>query len=157
MVVNERKRVGDWESDTVESCSHKKGINTLVERKTGYLCMTKLESRLAKATSKAVQERLENMPRHTVTFDNGKENSDWNYVEKELKVQTFFAHPYCSGERGTNENTNGLIRQYFPKKTDFTKIPDDLIKQVEYDLNIRPRKRLNWSTPLEALSVAIQC
>jgi IS30 family transposase len=156
-VVNERKRVGDWESDTMESCSHKKGINTLVERKTGYLCMTKLQSRLARATAKTVQERLKNMPKHTVTFDNGRENSDWDYVEKELEIQTFFAHPYCSGERGTNENTNGLIRQYFPKKTDFTKVPDDLIKQVEYDLNTRPRKRLNWSTPLEAMSVAIQC
>lgn len=156
-VVNERKRIGDWESDTVESRSHKRGLNTLVERKTGYLCMTKLQSRLARATAKAVQERLKNMPKHTVTFDNGRENSDWDFVEKELEIQTFFAHPYCSGERGTNENTNGLIRQYFPKKTDFTKVPDDLINQVEYDLNTRPRKRLNWSTPLEAMSVAIQC
>jgi len=156
-VVSERKRIGDWESDTVESCSHKRGINTLVERKTGYLCMTKLQSRLARATSKAVQERLKNMPRHTVTFDNGRENSDWGSVEKELEIQTFFAHPYCSGERGTNENTNGLIRQYFPKKTDFTQIPDELIQKVEYDLNTRPRKRLNWSSPLEVMSVAIEC
>lgn len=156
-IVNERKRIGDWESDTVESCSHKRGINTLVERKTGYLCMTKLQSRLAKATAKAVKVRLQNMPRHTVTFDNGKENNDWNLIEKELEIQTFFAHPYCSGERGTNENTNGLIRQYFPKKTDFTQISDELIQKVEYDLNTRPRKRLNWSTPLEAMSVAFQC
>jgi len=156
-VVNERKRIGDWESDTVESCSHKRGVNTLVERKTGYLCMTKLSSRTAYGTVRVVQNRLMNLPKHTVTFDNGGENSAWSLIEKELGIKTFFAHPYCSGERGTNENTNGLIRQYFPKKTDFTKVPDDLISQVEYDLNTRPRKRLHWSTPLEALSVAIGC
>jgi IS30 family transposase len=154
-IVNERKRVGDWESDTVVSSNHRPGINTLVERKTGLLCMTKLKSGVAKVTAEVVRDRLKTLPRYTITFDNGKENFEWKKIEKELAVKTFFAHPYCSGERGTNENTNGLIRQYFPKKTDFTKVPDDLIKQVEYDLNTRPRKRLNWLTPLEALSVAI--
>lgn len=156
VVVNERKRIGDWESDTVESGSHKRGINTLVDRKTGYLCISKLESRASKATSDAIKNRLKNLPKYTATFDNGSENSDWLSIEQELNIKTFFAHPYCSGERGTNENTNGLIRQYFPKKTDFTKVPDDLIRQVEYALNTRPRKRLNWSTPLEAMSVAFQ-
>ena len=156
-IVNKRERIGDWESDTVESCLHKRGVNTLVERKTGYLCVTKLKSRVARATAEVVNDRLKTLPKYTVTFDNGRENSEWNSIEKELEVQTFFAHPYCSGERGTNENTNGLIRQYFPKKTDFTKVPDDLIKQAEYDLNTRPRKRLNWSTPLEAMGVAFQC
>ena len=156
IVVNRRERIGDWESDTVESCAHRRGINTLVERKTGYLCISKLHTRTAQGTTKVVRDSLVGLPRHTITFDNGRENSGWRDIEKELRVKTFFAHPYCSGERGTNENTNGLIRQYFPKKTDFTQIPDDLIKRVEYDLNTRPRKRLNWMTPLEAMSVAFQ-
>lgn len=70
-------------------------------------------------------------------------------------MEVYRAHPYCSGERGTNENTNGLIRDYYPKKTDFTKVTDEEIQKVEYDLNMRPRKRLNWSTPLEAMSGAV--
>lgn len=157
-VVNTRERFGDWESDTVESRDHKPGINTLVERKTGYLCASKLRARLARATTRVIQNRLRAFPKHlrrTITFDNGSENSEWSLIQETTGVTTFFAHPYCSGERGTNENTNGLIRDYFPKKTDFTQIPEEEIQKVEYALNTRPRKRLKWSTPLEAMSGAV--
>lgn len=159
-IVNERKRVGDWEGDTVESCNHKPGINTLVERKTGYTFITKLRDKTSETTIGVIKLRMSILPKkikHTLTLDNGPENRDWQTMQTQTNLSVFSAHPYCSGERGTNENTNGLIRDYFPKKTDFTQIPDEEIQKVEYDLNTRPRKRLNWSTPLEVLSVAIQC
>lgn len=157
-VVNERKRIGDWEGDTVESRDHKPGINTLVERKTGYVFITKLDDKTSRATVRAVTKRMNILPekiRHTLTLDNGPENSDWKGIQENVYLSVFFAHPYHSWERGANENTNGLIREYFPRKTDFTLIPDENIQKVEYDLNTRPRKRLNWSTPLEAMSVAL--
>ena len=77
-------------------------------------------------------------------------------MEQETKASVYYAHPYHSWERGTNENTNGLIREYFPKGTDFTQIPDEEIRKVEYILNTRPRKRHNWSTPLEIMGVALR-
>ena len=160
LVVNQKERVGDWEGDSVESKDHRPGVNTLVERKTGYVFITKLKNKTASATVTAITKRLTILPQHlrqTLTLDNGFENKDWQSIESKIKTKVFYAHPYHSWERGTNENTNGLIRDYFPKKTDFTKILDEEIEKVEYDLNTRPRKRLNWQTPLEAMSVALQC
>ena len=158
-IVTARKRIGDWEGDTVESKDHKPGINTLVERKTGYLLMTKLAAKNSQATLEVMKSRLAVLPpkaKLTVTLDNGPENSNWQGVEAETGLKCFYANPYHSWERGTNENTNGLIREYFPKKTDFTTIPEELITAVEYKLNTRPRKRLNYLTPLEAFSVALE-
>lgn len=158
-VVHQRKRVGDWEGDTVESKDHKPGINTLVERKTGLVFITKLETKASQATINAITSRLAQLPKgfkHTITLDNGPENQNWQELTRRTGLSVFFAHPYNSGERGTNENTNGLIRDYFPKKTDFTQVKDEEIARVEYYLNTRPRKRLNWLTPLEALSVALE-
>ena len=154
-IVATRSRLGDWESDTVESIGHKRGINTLVERKTGLVLMTKLPSRTSADTSQAIIGRLSSLPRHTITFDNGPENKDWRRIESQLSTRCFFAHPYCSCERATNENTNGLIREDFPKKTDFDTISEDQIAKTEQKLNTRPRKRLNYLTPLEAFGVAL--
>lgn len=157
-IVNTRARVGDWEGDTVESINHKPGINTLVERKVGMVFITKLNGKNSKATVNAISKRFNDIPhqfKHTITLDNGPENRSWEYIEKSTGLKTYFAHPYCFGERGTNENTNGLIRDYFPKKTDFSMITDDEIRFVEHELNSRPRKRLGWKTPLEAWSVAL--
>ena len=157
-VVAERSRIGDWEGDTVESKDHKPGINTLVERKTGLVCITKLKDRTSKATTGAVTSRLTHLPkeaRQTLTLDNGSENSDWKTIESQTGLQCYYANPYHSWERGTNENTNGLIRDYFPKKTDFTTIPEEELAFVEHELNTRPRKRLNYLTPLEVMSVAL--
>jgi len=157
-IVNLRKRIGDWEGDTVESKDHKPGINTLVERKTGLVFITRLEDKTGRATALAVGERIRALPselKQTLTLDNGPENRDWQVLEQSTGLKVFFAHPYHSWERGTNENTNGLIRDYFPKKTDFSMISDEEIAQVEYLLNTRPRKRLGWLSPLEALSVAL--
>lgn len=158
LVVAQRKRIGDWEGDTLESKDHKPGLNTLVERKTGLVLITKLSAKTTAATTKAIEERFAGLPmkvRRTLTLDNGFENQDWRSIESRVGIQCFYAHAYHSWERGTNENTNGLIREYFPKKTDFTKVADEEIQKVEYDLNARPRKRLNWSTPLEVLSGAL--
>ncbi|MCL5781872.1 MAG: IS30 family transposase [Patescibacteria group bacterium] len=158
-IVNKRKRVGDWEGDTVESKGHKPGINTLVERKTGLVFITRLADKSSAATIGAMAHRFKNVPeqfKHTVTLDNGPENRDWRTIEDMIGIDCFNAHPYHSWERGTNENTNGLIRDYFPKKTDFDMISDEELAYVENELNSRPRKRLGWKTPLEAWSVALQ-
>jgi transposase, IS30 family len=159
-VVNQRRRIGDWEGDTVESKDHKPGVNTLVERKTGYAFITRLRAKTSMATREAMISRLGHLPRRTrrtVTLDNGSENEDWQNIEARIGIKCFFAHPYCSGERGTNENTNGLIRDFFPKKTDFDMISDEEIAFVEHELNCRPRKRLHGRTPLEAMSGALTC
>lgn len=158
-IVDLRERIGDWESDTVESRDYKPGINTLVERKTGLALITKLIDKTSQSTLTAISSRLNALPqttKQTITFDNGSENSRWQELEQKAKVKTFFAHPYHSWERGTNENTNGLIRDYFPKGTDFTKVSNQEIAFVEYSLNTRPRKRLGFKTPLEVFSVALE-
>jgi len=159
IVIEKRKRIGDWEGDTVESKDHKAGINTLVDRKTGYVFITKLNTKSGADTVRAVTSRVASLPKHlrrTLTLDNGPENRAWQSMQQSTGMNVYFAHPYHSWERGTNENTNGLIREYFPKKTDFDMIAEEEIAMVEYDLNTRPRKRLNWKTPLEIFSVALQ-
>jgi IS30 family transposase len=154
-IVNRRVRIGDWESDTVASKDNGIGINTLVERKTGIVLITRLEDKTSRATVSAIESRIKYLPKElkqTATFDNGPENQKWQEIEEKTGLKCFFAHPYCSGERGTNENTNGLIRDYFPKKTDFNTITDEQLQEVESLLNNRPRKRLAWLTPLEVFS-----
>ena len=159
MIVATRSRLGDWEGDTVESVGHKPGINTVVERKTGLVFITKLTNKTSAATVAVLSQRFSSLPprlKQTITLDNGFENGDWRAIERMTGLACYYAHPYHSWERGTNENTNGLIRDYFPKKTNFTMINQEEIARVESDLNSRPRKRLGWLTPLEALGVAIQ-
>lgn len=158
-VVDARSRVGDWEGDTVESINHEPGINTLVERKTGLVLITRLRSKTSASTVAAMAYRFKNVPqrfKRTLTLDNGPENRDCELIKNVIGIDPYLAHPYHSWERGTNENTNGLIRDYFPKKTDFSMITDDEIQFVENELNSRPRKRLGWKTPLEAWGVALQ-
>lgn len=161
-VVNDKIRIGDWESDTVASKDNGTGINTFVERKTGLVLITKLKDKTSEATVSAIESRIKRLPqklKQTATFDNGPENQKWQELEKRTGLKCFFAHAYHSWERGTNENTNGLIRDYFPKKTDFNMITDGQIEEVENLLNNRPRKRLGWKSPLEVfnkeLSVAL--
>lgn len=156
--VEKRKTLGHWEGDSIVSRKSKVGLNTLVERKTGLVFISKIKNGTAQETSSAVIKRFESIPspcRRTLTVDNGGENADWKTIEESLHMKTYFAHAYCSGERGTNENTNGLIRWYFPKGTDFATISDDDIIRVENALNNRPRKRLGWKTPLEAFRAGV--
>lgn len=154
-VVNARTRVGDWESDSVMSKGNRVGVNTFVERKVGLVFITKLKDKTSEATISAIESRTRYLPRElkqTATFDNGGENRKWDELERRTGLTCYFAHPYCSGERGTNENTNGLIRDFFPKKTEFSRITDQELQAVEDNLNNRPRKRLGWLTPLEAFT-----
>lgn len=157
--IEKRKTIGHWEGDSVISGKSKVGLNTLVERKTGLVLISKIQDGTSNITANTVIKRLKNLPCKTLTTDNGAENFAFEKIQKELQISCYFAHAYCSGERGTNENTNGLIRYYFPKGTDFATISDEAIQSVEITLNNRPRKRLGWKTPLEAFneSVALQC
>ena len=158
-IVDLRSRIGDWEGDSIAGKNNSVGLNSLVERKSGLLLLTKLKAKTAEATREVVCRRLEGLPVHTLTTDNGPENQEWQETKKSIGAPVYFAHPYCSGERGTNENTNGLVRWYEPKKTDFTHVSEEEIADVEYSLNTRPRKRLGYRTPLEVFiqSVALQC
>lgn len=154
-VVDRKARVGDWESDSVASKDNGPGINTFVERKTGFVFITKLQDKTAEATLSAIESRTRYLPRElkqTATFDNGSENQRWEELQYLTGFKCFFAHPYHFWERGLNENTNGLIRDFFPKKTDFTIVSIEELQAVENNLNNRPRKRLNWLTPAEALA-----
>src|SRR3989344_1685307 len=156
--VERRKIPGHWESDSIESFNHRTGLNTLVERKTGLVLITRLKEKTSEATARAIVERLASVPtalRRTITFDNGSENWMFAEIHSLLGIDPFFAHAYCSWERGTNENTNGLIRWYFPKGTDFNTITDEEIARVELALNTRPRKRLGWQTPLAVFNASV--
>lgn len=153
-----RRQIGHWEGDSIESLAHRPGLNTLVERKSGLVFISKLSARTAVVTSNVVIARLSTLPpaaRLTLTVDNGAENQDWQRLEEILDLDCFHAHPYCSGERGTNENTNGLIRWYYPKRTDFATISETEIRAVEEALNNRPRERLGWRTPLEVFNASV--
>lgn len=157
--VSKKRRYGDWEGDTVESSFHHAGVNTLLERKSGMFFVTKLEAKDAEATGEAVRNRFASLParlRRTLTLDNGPENACWRDIELGTGARCFFAHPYHSWERGGNENANGLLREYFPKGTDFRMIHDDAVRNVERRLNSRPRKRLGYKTPLEVWGVALR-
>ena len=156
--VEGRQSTGHWETDSMVSRKSRVGLNTLVERKTGLVLITKIKDGTAHTTRNTVIKRLAMLPkenRKTLTSDNGFENFLYDEVQTELDIFWYFAHPYHSWERGTNENTNGLIRWYFPKGTDFGRISDEEIEAVETALNNRPRKRLGWKTPLEAFNESV--
>lgn len=155
LYINLRRQQGHWEGDSIVSRQSSEGLNTLVERTTGLVFITKIKDKTSKETARAVVERMKVIPPHlrrTLTVDNGTENFAHEQVERELKTSIYFAHPYCSGERGTNENTNGLIRRYLPKKTDFATVSDETVLFIEQKLNNRPRKRLGYRTPLEVFN-----
>ncbi|MEW6563733.1 MAG: IS30 family transposase [Pseudomonadota bacterium] len=160
-MVEERSRIGDWEADTIIGKSHKQAIVSLVERKSGYTLIRKVKRKTAQAVRRAAVSLLRPHQDkvHTLTSDNGKEFSQHEQIARSLKADFYFAHPYASWERGTNENTNGLIRQYFPKSRDFTSITQQEIDHAMQRLNNRPRKRLGYQTPAQVFfksGVALQ-
>jgi transposase, IS30 family len=150
-IVETRGRLGDWEADTVVGKSHKSAVVTLVERKSRALVVFKVTRSTAEIVSAGIIEALKHLPVKTITFDNGKEFSYHYKIASALGVATYFAKPYHSWERGTNENTNGLLRQYFPKGTDFGTVSEAEVLAVQEKLNRRPRKCLGFKTPLEVL------
>jgi len=150
-IVNKKERVGDWEIDTVIGKNHKGALVTIVERKTKFVVIGQIGSKKANEVETITVDVLlpfKNMV-FSITSDNGKEFARHEKISAALGCQFFFAHPYASCERGLNENTNGLIRQYFPKSADLRFVTKDDVCSIADKLNSRPRKSLGFRTPLE--------
>lgn len=147
--VEDKARIGDFEIDTVIGKNHQGALVTIVDRKSKFTLIKKVQSKHAEGVTAALIELLEPYKGsiHTITADNGKEFAEHEKVAAALEAKVYFAHPYCSWERGLNENTNGLIRQYFPKGSSFENITDADITNVMHRLNHRPRKTLKYRTP----------
>ena len=154
-IINQRGRVGDWEGDTIIGQDRKPAILTHVERKSGLVLADKLERATAEAAKDRTTERFKRIPRdkkYTITYDNGSVFSEHEMTERQTGLTIYFAFPYHSWERGCNENANGLLRQFFPKKSIFAAITQRDIQKAVGLLNNRPRKRLNYSTPYEVFN-----
>lgn len=149
-IVEQRTRFGDLEVDLIIGQNHNQAILTLNDRASGMLKMKKIPSKQASVVTSAITEILEDWKPYlyTITADNGKEFAGHEQVAEDLSIDYFFAHAYHSWERGSNENLNGLIRQYFAKGSDFTKLTDERVKEVETKLNNRPRKRFKYENPI---------
>ena len=151
-VIEQRLRLGDFEGDTVLGPPGTGGLATLVCRKSRLTIVVKVQSKNADHVHEKLKQRLKELDderRHSITFDNGTEFARCHRLEKHLGITLYFADPGCPYQRGTNENTNGLIRQYFPKGTDFRNITHDQVRAVERLLNSRPRACLGFRTPSE--------
>ena len=151
VIVEQKSRVGDWEGDLIIGKRHQGVLLTYVDRKSKFTKIVKLPNKTATAVLNGTKKTLAKLARfvHTITYDNGKEFSGHLDISKILQTQCFFATPYHSWERGLNEHTNGLIRQYFPKSCDLSKLTNAEIQRVENALNDRPRKVLQFKTPRE--------
>lgn len=145
-IVSKRDRIGDWELDTVIGKNHQGALVTIVDRKSRYLLMGKVENNTSELVSDTILRLLKPIRGSikTLTSDNGKEFSDHKHIEETLQAQFYFAHPNSSWERGTNENTNGLIRQYIPKGRHMTTVEEKEIARILDRLNHRPRKCLGF-------------
>jgi IS30 family transposase len=151
-IVDEKDRVGDWEADTVIGKNHQGALLTMVERSTKYAFIGHLKRKTAEGVK---EEQVKQLVPHqdrvlTITTDNGREFARHEDVEEQLEADIYFAHPYSSWERGLSENTNGLIRQYFPKDRTLKDVEPEEIEEAVEKLNHRPRKSLNYRTPHEA-------
>jgi len=149
-IVERRGRIGDFEGDTLQGRDKRVRIVSFVDRRTGYLIAFLLPKMNAHLLTSLTLKYFRNIPkrkRKTFTLDNGPEFSDWERLEKESGMTTYFAYPYHFWERGTNENTNGLLRQYFPRSHDFNLITSSELTQVVRRLNNRERKRLHFLSP----------
>lgn len=149
-IVDLRERIGDWEADSI-IYPNKKAINSLVERKTLITRLSLLARKTAVETKKAIVNQLQDLPVETITFDNGLENVLHEEIGQELKAKTYFCHPYHSWEKGTNENTNGLVRRYLPRGKSIDGVTQTEIDEIAEELNNRPRKKLGYFTPNEML------
>lgn len=155
IIVETRERIWDVEIDTIHSSGSERkwGIVTIVDRKAKFLSWWKVDFRTAKAVGDVLIREMKKIPKEklfTITADNGKEFYDFERVEDTLKVSLYFAHPYASWERGTNEQTNGMLRVFFPKWTDFSKVSEDEIQEKIRLINRKPRKSLNYLCAEEA-------
>lgn len=150
--INDRSEVGHWEGDLMIGVKQASAIATLVERKTRFTYIIKVENRKSETVTSEIKNRLNSLPsklRKSMTYDNGSEMANHQWLTRMTGAKVYFANPYSSWERGTNENTNGLIRRFFPKTTDFNKVSYRELVQIQDRLNNRPRKVLGYKTPWE--------
>lgn len=157
--ANKREKIGHWEVDTIVSgrkTKSKAALCTLVDRKSRYTRLGKMENMKPSTMNRVMKKKLKWLPCTTCTYDNGIENRWHEKIKKALKCLTFFCHPYCSWEKGSNENTNGRIRRFIPKGCDINTYTQKQIQEVEDWLNHTPRKCLNYKTPYEVMQEAIQ-
>lgn len=147
--ANNRTRIGDWEGDTVAGITGKSCLVTMVDRKSRFLLCERIEKKTAQNVNEAILRMFTNNPVKTITPDRGKEFSKHKELTEILNVEFYFPLPHHPWQRGTNENTNGLLREYFPKSTDITDLEDAYIQEKVTEINLRPRKCLGWKTPYE--------
>jgi IS30 family transposase len=151
--VADRTVPGHWEGDLLVGHANASALGTLVERTTRFTLLVPLKTKDAATVRQAFARELRTLPaqlRRSLTYDQGPEMREHRLFTKHTKMPVYFAHPHCPWERGTNENTNGLLRQFFPKRTRFTRLSRAEIKRVQVMLNDRPRKILNWHSPAHA-------
>jgi IS30 family transposase len=156
-MVDARKRIGDWEIDTIIGKKHKGALLTLVERKTQFTLIRKLEKKLADLVAEASFDLLNPCEEKvcTITADNAQEFAHHDSINEQLQTKVYFSHPYHAWERGLYENSNGLIRQYFPKAMSFETITEEHVHVAMNRLNNRPRKTLGYKTPNEVCFQAV--
>ena len=149
--------MGHWEGDTVIGAAHNQAIVTLVERKSGFAVLAKVLNKSAELVGRASEAKLKplNSRVKTLTEDNGTEYAENQAIEEALGIQTYFADSYCSWQRGSNENFNGLLRQYIPKKLRMKTVTDEELTMIENRLNHRPRKRAGFKTPRELFHASL--
>jgi IS30 family transposase len=156
-VIARRERVGDWEGDTIVGAHRSGALVSLVERRTGYAVLAKVDRLSSSPVERAIRRRLQPLPessRRSITFDNGSEFSQHSQLRKALGIEVYFAQPHSPWQRGTNEHTNGLVRQFLPKGSCFRDLTSTAVAQLQSLLNERPRKRLGYQTPKEAFENA---
>jgi IS30 family transposase len=149
--VEKRKELGDWERDLMIGKNQKSAVLALVDRKSRFNKLRKLDGKHAKRVTKETILALKNLPKKSVTNDCGKEFADHQRYEAKTKIKVYFCDPYSSYQRGTNENRIGILRQYLPKKTDITNLSNSDLKKIEFEINNRPMKILDWMTPYEVM------
>ena len=156
-IVDAKKRLGDWEIDTIIGKNHKGVLLSIVERKSKFTLIRKVQRKQADLVAEAAIHLLQAYKGKvlTITADNGKEFAHHEHIKEQLKTDVYFAHPYHSWERGLSENTNGLIRQYFPKGMSFETIKESHVQMAMDRLNNRPRKTLGYKTPVEVFFYAV--
>lgn len=153
--VQQRSRYGDWEGDTLVGANQQAFVATMAERKSLFTILRKTDSKNASEVAAAITEGLLDMPRSwlkTLTFDNGTEFAGHESISQTLPIAIYFADPYAAYQRGTNENTNGLVRRFLPKGTDFRTVTQHDLDHIAQQLNNRPRKKLNYRTPTEVFA-----
>lgn len=149
--ANKRKNLGHWERDTMLGKNRKTGVLVITDRKSRFNKFKKLNRRLASGVTNETIKALKGLPIQSITNDRGQEFADHERCAKKLNVKIYFCEPYSSYQRGTNENRIGILRQYYPKKTDLTQLTNKQLNKVEFEINNRPMKCLDWLTPYEVM------